>query len=220
MTFRQAFEKYFDHKRKQLSNAKHLKQWPSTMERHVFPVFGDVAVADVTTAQVLDALSPIWYGKPETARRVLQRIEAVFESAILHGAREKASPCVGVVQHLGTRHRDVRHHPSLPYQEVPDFIFSELRRQTQRGWPTTRLALEFLILTATRSGETLKARWSEIDLDNALWVIPKERMMKSRKPHTVPLSPRCLEILREAHALNPDSDLVFEAQKRGGRCQT
>ena len=90
MSFRQAFATYFAVKRKQLPNAKHLQQWPSTMETYVFPVLGDVPIADVTTAHVLDALTPIWYEKPETARRVLQRVEAVFKSAILRGTREKA----------------------------------------------------------------------------------------------------------------------------------
>ena len=200
-------------KRQQLSNAKHLMQWPSTMEAYVFPFFGDVPVSDVTTDHVLEALMPIWFSKPETAKRVLQRIEAVFKSAILRGSREKASPCVGVADHLGTRHREQRHHAALPWQEVPDFV-AMLQQPSRSGWPTTRLAFEFLILTATRSGEVRNAVWAEFDFDNAVWEIPKERM-KSRKAHRVPLSPRCLQILREARALNPDGQLVFEGMKRG-----
>ena len=84
------------------------------MEAYVFPFFGDVPVSDVTTDHVLEALLPIWFSKPETAKRVLQRIEAVFKSAILRGSREKASPCVGVADHLGTRHREQNHHAALP----------------------------------------------------------------------------------------------------------
>ena len=213
LTFRQAFEAYFSVKCQQLSSAKHLKQWPRTMEIYVYPVFGDVAVAEVTTAQVLDALQPIWFSKPETAKRALQRIEAVFKSAILRGSREKASPCVGVAEELGTRHREVQHHAALPWQDVPAFV-AMLQQPSPSGWPTTRLAFEFLILTATRSGETREAVWSEFDLGNGIWTIPKERM-KSRKEHRVPLSPRCLEILREVRALNPDSQLVFEGMKKG-----
>ena len=203
LTFRQAFDVYFSVKRKQLSNAKHLKQWASTMESYVFPVFGDVPVSDVTTAHVLDALTPIWHDKPETAKRVLQRIDAVFKSANVRGSREKASPCVGVASELGTRHREVQHHAALPWQEVPAFV-AMLQKQSPGGWPTTRLAFEFLILTATRSSETRQAVWSEVEFERRLWTIPKERM-KSRKEHRVPLSARCLEILREARALNPDS---------------
>jgi integrase len=213
VSFRRAFATYFAVKRKQLSNAKHLQQWPSTMESYVFPVFGDVPVAEVTTAQVLDALTPIWYEKPETARRVLQRMEAVFKSAILRGTREKASPCVGVAQELQTRHREVRHHPALPWQEVPAFI-GLLRSRAPRSLPATRLAFEFLILTAARSSEVRGAVWSEFDLNSGIWIIPKERM-KTRKPHRVPLGPRCLAILREARTLNPDSVLVFDGSKCG-----
>ena len=213
ISFRQAFETYFAVKCKQLTNAKHLKQWPSTMEAYVFPVFGDVPIADVTTCNVLDALTPIWYEKPETARRVLQRIEAVFKSAILRGSREKASPCVGIAQELQTRHREVRHHPALPWQEVPAFV-TRLQGPAPRGLPSTRLAFEFLILTATRSIEVRGAVWSEFDLLTGIWIIPKERM-KARKIHRVPLSPRCLAILSEARALNSHGALVFEGAKRG-----
>jgi integrase len=177
-TFREAFETCFDVKRKQLSNSKHLKQWPSTMERYVFPVFGDVPIAEVATDHVLDALSPIWHEKTETAKRILQRIDVVIRSAILHGWRERASPCVGVAEYLGTRHREAQHHRALPWQQVPAFI-AMLQGPARRGWPTTRLAFEFLILTATRSSETRQSVWSEFDLDNAIWTIPKTRMGKS-----------------------------------------
>ena len=213
VTFRQAFESCFDLRRKQLSNAKHLKQWQSTMHTYVFPLLGEITVADVTSSQVIEVLRPIWYDKPETARRVLQRMEAVFKSAILHGTREKASPCIGVAQQLGTRHREVRHHASLPWKRVPAFI-NILKGHEERGWPTTRLAFEFLILTATRSGETRGAVWSEFDLDGAVWTIPKKRM-KARRDHRVPLGERCLDILRQARTLNPHGLLVFEGTKRG-----
>ena len=212
ITFREAFDTCFDLKRQQLSNAKHLRQWQSTMETYVFPVFGDLAIANITSSQVIEVLKPIWYHKPETAKRVLQRIEAVFKSAIIRGTREKASPCVGVVQELRTGHRDVQHHPSLPWRDVPDFI-RMLQRPARGRWPTTRLAFEFLILTATRSGETRGATWAEFDLEGAIWNIGKERM-KSRRDHRVPLSKRCLTILRLARALNPDGTLVFEGTKR------
>ena len=100
-TFRQAFDVMFDLRQQGLSNAKHLKQWPATMETYVFPRIGSRPVGDVTHADILEVLEPIWYEKPETAKRVLQRIEAVFKSAILRGQRDKASPCIGVAQELG-----------------------------------------------------------------------------------------------------------------------
>ena len=122
VTFRQAFETMFELRKKALSNAKHLQQWPSTMEAYVFPKIGEWPVADVTHADILAMLEPIWFDKPETAKRVLQRMEAVFKSAILRGQREKASPCIGVGQELGIRHLEVEHHRALPYAEVPAFI--------------------------------------------------------------------------------------------------
>jgi integrase len=205
-TFKQAFETFFEVKRQSLSNAKHIKQWPSTMQTYVFPTIGKKPVGDVTHADIIELLEPIWFEKPETAKRVLQRMEAVFKSAILRGQREKASPCVGVAQELGTRHREVEHHLALPHAEVKDFI--KMLRASPAS-PVTKLAFEWLILTATRSGETRGAAWSEIDEAKALWAVPKERMKKGRREHIVPLSDRCLEIAKEARALNPCSALLF-----------
>jgi integrase len=211
VTFRQAFETFFGLKRKSLSNAKHLKQWPATMSAYVFPSIGDRPVAEVQTGEILDVLTPVWFEKPETGRRLLQRIEAVFKSAILRGHRERASPCIGVVQELGNRHRAVVNHRSLPYQEVPDFI-AELRNS--KCLPATRLAFEWLILTATRSGETRLANWKEIDERSGLWTLSPERT-KARRRHVVPLSPRCLEILSEARACYSESLLIFPGSKPG-----
>lgn len=89
----------------QLSNAKHLKQWSSAIVAYVFPKIGSVPVAKVTTGQVLQVLTPIWFEKPQTAKRVLQRMELVFKSAIVRGVRKAASPCMGVSAELGTKHR-------------------------------------------------------------------------------------------------------------------
>jgi integrase len=179
------------------------------MEAYVFPRIGDRSVSDITHAAVLAILEPIWFDKPETAKRVLQRLEAVFKSSILRGQREKASPCIGIAQELGRDHRDIQHHRALPYAEVPAFI--QALRSCQSN-SVTKLAFEWLILTATRSGETRGAAWHEIDEARALWVIPKERMKgrrKDRRGHVVPLSGRCLRIVQEARALNPDSELLF-----------
>ena len=210
MTFREMFRITLAQREKQLSNAKHLKQWTSTMEAYVFPAIGSTPVADVSTAQVLKILSPIWFSKPETAKRVLQRMEAVFKSAIVRGARRVASPCIGVADELGTKHRIVSHHASMPWQDVPDLI-ELLHAPARRRMRVTSLALEFLILTATRSGETRGAMWSEFDTERGLWVIPPERM-KAREEHRVPLSKRCLEILTELRAAHPKSELVFPSR--------
>lgn len=207
VTFRRAFDAFFAGKSRTLSNAKHRDQWQSTMEAYVFPTIGDRPVAEVTTGEILAALSPIWFDKPETAKRVLQRVEAVFKSAILRGHRERASPCVGVAQELGTRHRKVAHHRALPYGEIAAFL---QRLRATNGWPATSRAFEWLVLTASRSGEARLALWSEIDEQRALWTIPAERM-KAKREHIVPLPPRCIEILGELRATfcpNPD-DFVF-----------
>lgn len=213
VTFRGAFETFFATKRQSLANAKHKQQWQNTMATYVCPVIGDRPVAEITTREVLAVLSPIWFRKPETAKRVLQRIEAVFRSAVLRGHRERASPCVGVAQELGTRHRKPNNHRALPYGEVPDFL---ARLCAGPSWPATRLAFEWLVLTATRSGETRLAHWSEIDEEAALWTIPAERM-KAKRPHVVPLSGRCLEILRALRAVYPSApeNLLFPGSKVG-----
>lgn len=211
-TFRQMFKVTLSQREKQLSNAKHLKQWSSTMETYVFPKIGNLPVATITTGDVLDVLTPIWFDKPETAKRVLQRMELVFKSAIVRGVRTTASPCVGVSNELGTKHRAPKHHASMPWSEVPEFVaWLHQRSPAAEPWVTS-LAFEFLILTATRSGETRGAVWSEFDIDGALWTIPAERM-KARDSHRVPLSKRCLEILKEAKQLYPESDLVFPSRK-------
>jgi hypothetical protein len=151
VTFRQAFKTFFELKQHSLSNAKHLKQWPSTMATYVFPKIGNLLVAEVTHADVLAILESIWFDKFETAKRVLQRMESDFKSAILGGSREKASPCIGVAQEVGTRHREVEHHRALPYVEVPLFLKVLIDCPSE---PVTKLAFEWLILTATRSRET------------------------------------------------------------------
>jgi integrase len=215
VSFRQAFESTLAIRKKQLSNAKHLQQWTSTMATYVFPRIGDKPVSEVSQADVLGILEPIWFEKAETARRVLQRMDLVFESAIMHGWREKASPCVGIAAHLGVKNVSVEHHRALPYAEVADFI-DGLRASPCE--PATKLAFEWLILTATRSGETRGGRWSEVDAKNKLWTIPKERMKGEkvkRREHVVPLPKRCLEILKDARTLNPSSDLLFPGPRTG-----
>ena len=211
VTFRDAFETFYGIRSQTLSNAKHRAQWRSTVETYAFPLIGNRPVADVRTAEILDVLTPIWFAKPETGKRLLQRLEAVFKSAILRGHRERASPCIGVAQELGTRHRAVRNHRSLPFVDVSDFLL-QLRASASRV--ATRLALEWLILTATRSSETRLARWCEVNERTATWTIPAERM-KARRSHVVPLPPRCLEILREARAANPGSALIFPGTRPG-----
>jgi integrase len=211
-TFRQVFEMYFEPKAKSLSNAKHIWQWRSTIETYGAP-FMDRPVAEIRPGEIVDALAPIWRQKPETAKRTLQRIRGVFASAIVLEFRTSANPTEGVEQVLGTQQHTVRHHRAMQYAEVPAFV---VRLRERNSWPATRLAFEWLILTATRSGETRLARWQEIDEGVAEWRIPQEHM-KAKRLHVVPLSSRCLEILQALKAVYPHDpdDLLFPSMKAG-----
>lgn len=213
-TFAKAFEAFFAVREQQLSNGKHAQQWRNTMRDYVLPKIGQRPVSDVTAAEVLDILKPIWFTKPETAHRVVQRLKVVFDSAILRGTRERANPCIGVTGELGTDHRQVTHHAALPWREVPAFV-RDLRRRA--AMHSTKLVFEFLILTAARSGEARGALWQEINLERRLWTIPgidrvTGRRMKSRETHVVPLSNRAIEILGEARGLH-DGSAVFPGSK-------
>jgi integrase len=211
ITFRAAFDGYFEMKEQQLSSEKHKAQWRSTMRAYVFPSIGNRPVGEVTAAEVIDILKPIWNTKRESAKRILQRIRAVFEAAIVRGERDKPPPTIGVATVLGSRNQKRSHYPAMPYAEVPAFV---TRLRALKGWAATRLAFEFLILTAARSGEVRFANWTEIDLDDALWIVPANRM-KARIEHCVPLAPRAVALLREVRVAYPRSELVFPGTKPG-----
>ena len=210
VTFAMAFDDFFEIRRQHLSNGKHVQQWQNTMRDYVLPITGNRAVADISAGEVIDILKPIWFEKRETATRVLQRVKATFDSAILRGTREKANPCIGVSQELGSSRRIVRHHKALPWREVPAFIRS---LRDSAASELTRLLFEFLILTVARSGEARGALWEEIDLSERTWTIPglnleTGRRMKGGELHIVPLSDRALEILKRARTLS-ENGLIF-----------
>ncbi|QCO04229.1 tyrosine-type recombinase/integrase [Azospirillum argentinense] len=197
-------------------NDKHAAQWLSTLETYVFPLLGPLKMDVIGTPEVRDVLLPIWLEKPETARRVRQRIGTVLDWAATKGYREGENPVRSVTKGLPKQKDDAEHFTALPYVEVPAFL-SRLRETNQTG-PVVKLAMEFLILTAVRSGEMRNARWSEIDVEAKLWTIPGPRM-KAGKPHVVPLAPRAVAILKAARGLarkpdDPDA-LVFEGSKAG-----
>ena len=160
----------------------------------------------ITSGDVLAILTPIWTAKHETASRVRQRMEVVFDWAIATGWRLDNPAGKAVLRVLPRTAKLKRRHRSLPYREVPDALIRVRRSPADL---VTRLSFEFLVLTAARSGEVRKSTWSEIDLGSATWTVPEERM-KARREHRVPLSVRCLEILAEARELNGrDQDLIF-----------
>jgi integrase len=194
-------------------NAKHRAQWTSTLQSYVSPVFGKLPVAAVDVGMVLRALRPIWNTKPETAARLRGRIEAVLDWAAVHGYRGRENPArwkgnlEGALPNRAGK-RLVEHLPALPYAEIAPFM-AALRERHERAAP----ALDFTILTAARSGETLGATWDEIDLENKVWKIPAARM-KGGREHRVPLSPAALAVLERMLAYR-DGDLVFPGHKRG-----
>jgi len=193
-------------------NEKHAAQWIDTLERFVFPTFGDRLVNQIDTPDVLRALSPIWLTRPETSRRVRQRIRTVLDWAKAAGFRFGDNPVEGVVKGLPKQLDRPKHHAALPYEDVPAFV--KKLRQCNASEPA-KLAFEFLILTATRTNEVLEAKWEEMDVRSATWTIPIERMNKSKREHRVPLSPRCLEILTRARQLGGQREFVFAGQSPG-----
>ena len=193
-------------------NDKHRQQWRNTLATYVYPVLGDLGVAQVATAHVLTILEPIWKDKPETASRIRGRIETVLDAAKARGYREGENPARWrghIAQILPARSKLTRgHHKAMAYDAIPAFI-AELRGREA----VAAMALEFATLTATRTSEVLGATWTEVDLDKAIWTIPAERM-KAGKEHRVPLSPRAVEILETVMALG--KHMLFPAVN-GGR---
>ena len=190
-------------------NGKHTAQWLATLEAHAFPALGSLPVNRVQSGDVLKVLLPIWTEKPETARRVLQRIGNVFDHATAAGHRSGENPCRMAAIGLPKQGHTVRHFTALPYSELPKFI-SKLRASDSAE--VVKLALEFLILTAGRSGEIRGAVKSEFDLKAKVWTIPADRM-KATREHVVPLSQRAAEIAERAIAIDPKSALVFPTMR-------
>jgi len=214
LTFEEAARKVHEIHLPSWRNAKHAAQFISTLETYAFPSMGNLRVSDVTTADVLGVLTPIWIEKPETARRVRQRIGTVMKWAVAKGWRQD-NPADTIASALPKQDKGQEHRKALPYADVPDFLKALHRTKAN---DLTKLALELIILTASRSGEVRLARWEEVDLDRAEWNIPAERM-KAKKAHRVPLSDRAVEILTEARrlgqAMGNTSGLVFPGAKAG-----
>jgi len=211
-TFRSCAEQLIASQEAGWRNTKHRRQWQSTLSTYVFPVLGDLPVGAIDTTLVMKVLAPFWTVKPQTASRVRGRIEAVLDWAKVHGLREGQNPAQwrGHLNHLLPARAKVRrilHHPALPFGELPTFM-AELRCDSS----ISARALEFVILTAARTGEGRGARWDEIDLKQRIWIVPGERM-KSGREHRVPLSSRAVEILA-AMAEVRQSEFVFGGMKQ------
>ncbi|RSV39457.1 DUF4102 domain-containing protein [Sphingomonas sp. ABOLE] len=212
LTFADASAKVHELSQPTWRNVKHGQQWLNTLTTYAFPYFGDRRIDTINSADVLAALSPIWNSHPETARRVKQRIGSVFKWAIAQGWRTD-NPAETIGKALPKHDRSkVEHRKALPYDRVGAALAKV--RASDAG-TATKLAFEFMVLTATRSGEVRGACWDEIDLERGEWTIPAGRM-KAKKPHRVPLSKRCIEILNAAKLLRQaDSNLVFPGTVKG-----
>jgi integrase len=195
LTFKTAAEALIESKRPGWRNAKHAAQWGSTLAT-AYPRIGDLDVKAVGTAEVLAVLRPIWIGKPETASRLRQRIEAVLDYAAAMGVRAGDNPARwrGHLENLLARPSKVKvvaHHAALPWQQAPDFLAVLAQREG-----VAAKALAFTILTAARSGEVRGMTWAELDLATAVWTVPAGRI-KAGKEHRVPLTAAARALLRE-----------------------
>ncbi len=213
VTFEECARAYISSHEAGWKNDKHRAQWRSTLATYVYPVIGALPVKVVDTGLVMKILEPIWTTKPETASRVRGRIEVVLNWAKVHGYRGGENPAQwrGHLDHLlpaKGKVRRIKHHAALPYREISTFM-EQLRDQKS----LTARALEFLILTATRTQETLNATWEEIDWDFSLWTIPAERM-KGTREHRVPLAPRAHELLSEMAGIKTN-EFLFPGTKPG-----
>jgi len=213
VTFDTCAAAYIDAHKASWRNGKHRDQWRNTLNSYAAPVFGSLPVQAVDLALVMKALEPIWKTKPETASRLRGRIEAVLDWATVRGYRKGENPArwrghLDKLLPARAKFRKVEHHPALPYEEITDFT-ATLRRQEG----IAARALEFLILTATRTGEIIGARWDEIDMKDKIWVVPRARM-KAGREHRVPLSGAALSILKQMKEIT-EGDFVFPGGKKG-----
>jgi integrase len=209
-TFGQCADELIKSKRREWRSAIHATQWRTTIDSYCKPILGR-PVDEIDTGAVLAVLQPLWATIPETASRLRGRIEAVLDYAKAHGLRSGENPAAWrghLALILPKRQKLSRgHHQAVDYSDVPTFLAKLRERET-----IPARALEFLILTAGRSGEVLGATWDEIDIDAQVWVIPASRM-KAGREHRVPLSARAMAILERMTVIRT-GDLVFPGQRR------
>jgi len=212
ITFQQAAEHCIASKTPEWKNAKHAQQWTNSLTAYAYPVFGTLSISNLDTDLVLKAIEPIWISKAETASRVRQRIETVWDWARARKYVEGENPArlrghLDKILAKTAKVKRVKHHAAVPYKQIGPLI-KKLRGR--KG--SSALALEFMILTAARTGEVRGARWQEIDLSTKVWIIPADRM-KASKEHRVPLCDRAVEILNSIKSnRNPDG-YVFPGWK-------
>jgi integrase len=215
LSFEQAARQYHKLHEPEWRSAQHAGQWLRSLERFAFPTLGNMDVAIIETPDILRVLEPIWQTRTVTADRVRNRIESVIDWCTVRGHRPKGDNPARWKGHLSEvlpkvkKVAAVTHHAALAYAALPAFMM-----RLREDHSIAARALEFAVLTAARSGEALGAKWSEIDLDNAVWVIPDHRM-KAKKEHRVPLSAPVLELLRNLPREHRNEH-VFIGERAGG----
>jgi integrase len=208
MTFDECARAYIAAKRSEWRSQKHVGEWVSTLARDILPVIGKLPVDAIDTALVVKALQPVWERAPESGNRLRGRIEMILDWAAVAGhraPRDNPARWSGHLGHVLPAPRKVKpseHLAAMPWRDVPAFV-----AQLHAVGGTAAAAFEYLILCAARRGEVLGAVWGEITWDESVWEIPGTRM-KAGKPHRVPLSLRCLEILRQQQSVR-EGDLIF-----------
>ena len=211
-TFQQAAELTLKANKGRWKTNKSERAWYGAMVNYAYPTIGDKRVDLIGREDVLSILTPIWTEKSQTARRLRQRIRAVFSWCQAHGYVESNPAGEGINGALPKMPSIKENFRAAHYNDVTEAL--ENIRAADIGL-SAKLCLEFLILTAARSGEARGAMWSEIDLENKTWIIPASRM-KGGKEHRVPLSNAVLDVLERARILDDGSDLVFPAPKKAG----
>ena len=207
-TFAAAAEAVLAQMRPGWRNPKHGKDWLSSMERFAFPRLGKLTVSEVTSADVVETLRKVWHERPATARRVRQRISTVMEYAVALNYRDD-NPCSRIGPILGPQQDLVRHMPALRHRDVAATV--ETVRASGAA-PVVKLAFEFLVLTAARSGEVRGAEWAEIDTEEHVWTVPATRT-KAKREHRVPLTRRAEQVLDAARTLSNGNALVFPSPR-------
>jgi integrase len=212
ITFSECSSAYIEAHKSGWRNEKHAAQWSATLKTYAEPVFGTLPVQAVDLEKVLKVLEPIWQTKAETAARLRGRIEAILDWAAVRGYRSADNPArwKGHLDKLlppRSKVQRVQHHPALPYEEIGAFMAALRKREGGAA-----RALEFTILTASRTSEALNARWDEFDLDAKVWNIPGERM-KAGKDHRVPLSEAAMAVLAKMAEVRQGA-FVFPGQKK------
>jgi integrase len=211
VTFGEAADQFLASMSSSFRNEKHRDQWKMTLGDAYCATLRKKPISAVDTEDVLQVLAPIWQSKAETASRIRGRIERVLDYATVKGWRTGENPARwrGHLKNaLPARQKLARgHHAAMPYAQVPAYV-----KRLQSAEAMAARGLEFLILTASRSGEVMGAQWPEFDLEKAVWTVPAERM-KAGKEHRVPLSPRAVAIIKDLHETKVN-DFVFPGEKK------